>query len=728
MPRGNGGIVGPVNTSFSGVWSLTEAQLRRGGGTWPSVYQQAINELSTGSDAVVYGSAADPYFEYTTLLLPGNGTNGAQNNTFLDGSTNNFTITRNGNTTQGTFSPFSQTGWGNYFSANTSELSFASNAAFNLSGVSWTIEFWVYPTENAPARQRNWITRRQASGGFTSSYQIYSDTSSNALKFLVTGQTVVTSTSTITANQWNHVAVVWNGTALRFFINGNQDATTGTYGAGSGGDAEPLRIGRLATNDNVLSYMSNVRVVKGVAVYIGNFTVPSTPLAITQSSGTNISAITGTQTSLLTCQSNRFVDVTANAFVPTVGTGTSVQAFSPFNPTASWSAATYGGSGYFDGSTDYLNVTSPTFTLGTSNLTAECWFYPTAAGNSSTILACKISGGAGFYFVWASTTNAFRLLVNAGAVWSVDASTSALNLNSWNHLVMTRDGTTIRTFLNGVLATVSTGISGSMGATAPIVKVGADDAGSGVVNACYITNTRIIVGSVFSAYQTSSTTTGTQIFTPPTAPLTNATDTKLLLNFTNGGIYDATSKNDLETVGSAQISTTQSQFGGSSIYLNGSGSYLKAPPTQNIAIGTVFTVECWVYLTSWGAGSPHIFDVRTSNIVGAMYLVSSDGTARFQTTGTGVIASKSGVTLNAWTHIAFVSDATSSRVYVNGSNTGGTNQGQAQWPTTPPGYAWIGANFSAGDVIYGYIQDFRVTKYARYTSNFTPPTAAFPTL
>ncbi|NBS62524.1 MAG: LamG domain-containing protein, partial [Microbacteriaceae bacterium] len=372
MPRGNGGIVGPVNTSFSGVWSLIEAQIRRSANTWPNFYSSLLSESATGSDAFAAADNADPYFEYTTLLLPGNGTNGAQNNTFLDGSTNNFTITRNGNTTQGTFSPFSQTGWGNYFSANTSELSFASNAAFNLSGVSWTIEFWTYPTENAPARDRNWITRRQASGGFTSSYQIYCGSGANTLKFLVTGQTVVTSTSSLTPNQWNHVAVVWNGTTLYFFINGVQDATTGTYGAGSGGNAEPLRIGRLATNDNVLSYMSNVRVVKGVAVYTGNFTVPSTPLAITQSSGTNISAITGTQTSLLTCQSNRFVDVTANAFVPTVGTGTSVQAFSPFNPTASWSAATYGGSGYFDGSGDYLTLPAGTaFAPGTGDFTVD---------------------------------------------------------------------------------------------------------------------------------------------------------------------------------------------------------------------------------------------------------------------------------------------------------------------------------------------------------------------
>jgi hypothetical protein len=53
------------------------------------------------------GEETDPNFNQTVLLLHGDGTNGAQNNTFLDSSSNTFTITRNGNTTQGTFSPFS---------------------------------------------------------------------------------------------------------------------------------------------------------------------------------------------------------------------------------------------------------------------------------------------------------------------------------------------------------------------------------------------------------------------------------------------------------------------------------------------------------------------------------------------------------------------------------------------------------------------------------------------
>ena len=60
------------------------------------------------------GAYTDEFFNSVSLLLHGDGTDGAQNNTFLDGSTNNFTITRNGNTTQGAFSPYGDR-WSNYF-------------------------------------------------------------------------------------------------------------------------------------------------------------------------------------------------------------------------------------------------------------------------------------------------------------------------------------------------------------------------------------------------------------------------------------------------------------------------------------------------------------------------------------------------------------------------------------------------------------------------------------
>ena len=103
--------------------------------------------MGTVRSAVV----TDPYFEYTTLSLPGSGTSGTQNNSFVDSSANAFPITRNPLTgpnapTQGTFSPFSQTGWGNYFDGS-SYIGNTSTTSVVAAGTSnFTAEFWVYAT------------------------------------------------------------------------------------------------------------------------------------------------------------------------------------------------------------------------------------------------------------------------------------------------------------------------------------------------------------------------------------------------------------------------------------------------------------------------------------------------------------------------------------------------------------------------------------------------------
>ena len=613
----------------------------------------------------------DPYYEYTTLLLPGNGTNGAQNNTFLDGSTNNFTITRNGNTTQGTFSPFSQTGWGGYASATGQYLTAATSTAFDPGSSNFTVEAWIYPTA---LNTYNFIYTRD--GATNAASQIAFGISSTGV---LTGEVYVSSTAytasssagAIVTNRWTHVAFVRNGTTTYLYVDGVQNGTnTGlsTSSINTVSIAANILNQAGAANRGMQGYCSNFRLAIGVAVYTGAFTPPTTPLAATQSSGTNISAITGTQTKILTFQSNRFIDNTvANSgagWTLTVNGSPTVVAFSPFNPTASWSAATYGGSGYFDGSGDYLSVADSTaFDLNTL-FTVELWFYQTASGNASFF---NRGGGAGSW----STTNGHEYLLfietgtlywmwnNSGSPASV--SIAAPSINTWNHFAIGYNGTTTRAWLNGV--SIGTSASGyTLPSTRNVTRVGLGPSGVYPVNG-YVSSLRVVKGT--DVYGVSNTT-----ITVPTAPLTAITNTSLLLNFTNAAIIDNTAKNVLETVGNAQISTSASKFGGGSFSTGATSGAncltAAASPLLQMMTGN-FTVEGWFLPDSGTTGTERTFYIQGVNTTGGLALFVGTGGARFRANGQTDLVYSGTISSSVFTHIAFVRNGNTRLIFVNGT-------------------------------------------------------------
>lgn len=84
----------------------------------------------------------------------------------------------------------------------------------------------------------------------------------------------------------------------------------------------------------------------------------------------------------------------------------------------------------------------------------------------------------------------------------------------------------------------------------------------------------------------------------------------------------------------------------------------------------------------------------------------------------------SGITTGSWYHVAFVRSNSTVYLFVNGTAVGspGTHTDSYNLSTTSMTIGSQGANYYYN----GYIQDLRVTKgYARYTANFTPPTAEF---
>ena len=684
-----------LGNAAPGVWTMDQVLQARQAGTWP---------------------AYDPYFKNTTLLLHGNGTNGAQNNTFLDSSTNNFTITRNGNSTQGTFSPFSQPAgyWSNYFDGS-SALYAAYNASLNVgntTGSGGTVEFFYYATSLTSPRSQLFGVWA-ASSGWTV------DLDTNGDVFLAANGAGVTYTYGFTANTWNYCQFVFgnfgSGFVCKGYLNGVLKFTSSVLTHTNNNQA--FYIGR--RSDNTLpcnGYFSNFRVNTNNNL---STSIPTAPLT----------AVSGT--SLLTCQSNRFVDNSTNAFsLTTVGTP-SIQAFSPFAPTAAYSASTVGGSGYFDGTGDSLTAPNNTaFDFGSGNFTVEGWYYMVAGAETA-------SNGRWIVSKWGlsdSTTSwGFRQEISGGAIGKLRfycyfggalttlQSTANQVINTWYHVAAVRNGSTLTMYINGI-SDASATVSGSVDVSTTSVGIGTgqDSTTSNPKWFGYLSEVRVVKG----------TAVYTANFTPPTAPLTAITNTQLLLNYTNAGIIDNTAKNDLETVGDVKISTAQSKFGGSSMYFDGSGDYLKIPASKNLDIVGDFTIEMWVYPTA-ATTYRILLDSSANGTAGAtmneMWLYPNGAGCRLDwyVAGAVILTGATVISLNTWTHIAVSRSGNSTKSFVNGV----VDQSVTTVYTPSVGYPWyVGdrqAGAGSGQYPYaGYIDDLRITKgYARYTANFTPQTS-----
>jgi len=654
------------------------------------------------------GIIADTYFNYTTVLLSGDGTNNATNNTFVDSSTNNFAITRNGNTTQGTFSPYGPN-WSNYFDNTGDYLTAPANTALAMGLGAFTMEAWVY---NVGGFGTDPIFESRSAYTSAAGYAFLIN-SGGYLNVYTNSAFAGQSSTALVSGTWYHVALVRTGTGSNqttYYINGVASGTITLSGNFTDASTQVTTIGgSTSAGENFSGYISNARIVKGTAVYTGAFTPSTTPLT----------AISGT--SLLTCQSNRLIDNSTNAFAITNGGDVSVQRFSPFSPTAAYSAGTIGGSAYFDGTGDYLSAPSnAALTFGTGDFTVEFWICPTT--NIPNYCKVYASGTSANNFTIETQTTTNTLAVTDYTATVFFNSSTALTLNAWTHVAVTRSGTALKLFQNGLLVgSTNTGTSFA-GSTALIGSMGTTAFVTG-----YISNLRVVKGT--AVYTTN--------FTPPTAPVTAITNTSLLLNFTNAGIIDNAMMNNLETVGDAKISTTQSKFGGSSMAFDGNLDYLNGGVNSVYSFGSGdFTIESWVYIVARGSSGSCFAGTWAASGRGWIWLSNPTQYGLvYSTNGTNETAIYSTYTipLNTWTHLATVRNGNTITNYANGVSIG-TGSVTGVTISTPTQPLYVGANKQDVDSsinnyqMNGYMNDFRITKgYARYTANFTPPTAALPT-
>jgi len=219
----------------------------------------------------------DLYWNSVSLLLNCDGANGGTS--FPDASKNGFVPTVYG--TIATSTTRAKFGNASILCAANSRLNYAANSAFNITGGNFCIEFWCYPT-SAPSVQGVLIAQDDGIANGTC-FQLktyptnklnftYWTTSSRGSYVEKNGNTALSN------NVWTHVAVTWDGSTLRMFLNGALDASfavsamySANFDMGIGNWARPTFSNPFVGN------LDDIRITKGQTRYTAAFTPPSRP-------------------------------------------------------------------------------------------------------------------------------------------------------------------------------------------------------------------------------------------------------------------------------------------------------------------------------------------------------------------------------------------------------------------------------------------------------------------
>jgi hypothetical protein len=658
----------------------------------------------------------------------------------------------------------------------------------------WTIEFWIYSSQHSRNAVPQYFLNQgngqnvvfsliasESVSGFTQNY--------NCIQFAFYSTTLgwVYMNSWPTAlslNTWYHVAVskdTTSGNRYYLYLNGVLVSATPNISNPQVNNGQSYEMGfpvNYLTGDNQYAFnglLSNIRIVKGVALYVTpNVTVPTPPLASTQSlnlSGFN-QAITGTQTSLLLTTPNNASYLTDTSSYAQTVTGVN-------NPTSSsLGPDTYTGSILFNGTNQYLTVPAATqFNYSTNDFTWEMWIYPTATtwtsgafylidhGPSANQGSLHYNSNKLVYYNYynAQTIPPYTAAVAYPSLYTISGGSIAAN--TWTHVAVCRQNLVTRMFINGKL--VSSGpdpydyaVQSSSPFTLPpvvpatqSVTIGARS-DSGIPFKGNISNIRIVNG--VSIYNVGN-------FTPPVRPLPPVqvpneigspskaifgSQTSLLMNtsYNNGFLTDSSfnqvtlnqvttgvfppSTYTMTSNSPNPFNSNGSIFTPGSIFFNGSSQYLNTPASSEFTLSTNdFTVEFWIFITAF---TPTAFRPISQGTyaAGEFLLVVYDNGGFDWCGSTTPIISGSILTdtfrAGFWQHVAICRSGTDMAFYVNGVSKGTATSSYNFSGATS---VYIGGNPStSSQYLNGFMSNVRIVQgAAAYTQSFIPTSGPFTT-
>jgi predicted 3-demethylubiquinone-9 3-methyltransferase (glyoxalase superfamily) len=454
------------------------------------------------------------------------------------------------------------------------------------------------------------------------------------------------------------------------------------------------------TNTVFKGYVSDVRFLNGVCLYSSNFYPGPTPFT----SSVTVGSTTYKPAILLNGTDSGVLDASRTVDLETIG-DSRVTTFSPYT------AGYY--SNYFDGSGDYLSVSTGTIATGTGDLTLECWAYRISTTSLQTVVNLN-TYLTGILIRWETTKVTIYV---GGTDYSYNTPTD-IPLGAWVHIALVRTSGVFRFYVNGVQATTFN-TNYSLSITSVTIGTSSHDTSDEFYG--YISNVRFV--------------SGTAIIPPvsgPTAPLTAISGTSLLTCQSNSFKDNSTNNFTITRNGDTKVANTNpfQINSGQSYYFDGSGDSLYAVSSPNFTFVTGdFTIEFWLYFNAT-ANRQDIMWISTTGAatdrLGISWnLTSGNLTYYISPTIGNAINYAWTPTAGQWYHIALARSSGSTKLFVNGTQGGSTYSDSRNYNSQ---YALYIGQDSTGltSPFNGYLSDIRITRgIARYTTTFTPPTTPF---
>ena len=249
-----------------------------------------------------FWGAADPNWADVSLLLRMDGSNGST--TFIDSSSNNYTISRSGNIQIKTNA--SVFGGSSCYSDGSSDYLALSNAALNFGTDDFTIEFYIkletnsvsYPYIMSSSAYNSgggfYITCQGPATGWggIGTINFNGATGSN-------GAALSSGSVGVRDNNWHHIAFVRSGALHYCFVDGQLAGQTSAPSANYTGYGAAIFTsyysagGGLSIESSDKGWMDQLRITKGVARYTSNFTPSTVPAPGSSSDYNRITGLVG---------------------------------------------------------------------------------------------------------------------------------------------------------------------------------------------------------------------------------------------------------------------------------------------------------------------------------------------------------------------------------------------------------------------------------------------------